>query len=1063
MEDKAADVGDTLRAEEDIIFLKCLIAFGSMMNWHAESLHDVLEDLKMKVKRFMEEQEEENSEQEEENSEQEDEDDFITMEFGAKSPDHSSPQNEGANIAQSSDDHSTSPLIIQAGGVAPYHPVHNPCAPRPTFLRYGKNSPEFSIHKLRSILDIERSEEESGAKAESEAEADQDYNREKSQVMEECVNESHPDDHSTSPLIIQTGGVAPYHPVHNPCAPRPTFLRYGKNSPEFSIHKLRPILDIERSEEESGAKAESEAEADQDYNGEKSQVMEECVNESHPDDHSTSPLIIQAGGVAPYHPVHNPCAPRPTFLRYGKNSPEFSIRKLRPILDIERSEEESGAKAESEAEADQDYNREKSQVMEECVNESHPDDHSTSPLIIQAGGVAPYHPVHNPCAPRPTFLRYGKNSPEFSIRKLRPILDIERSEEESGAKAESEAEADQDYNREKSQVMEECVNESHGPQLAQDPPNLEDQISQITTQESKQAQEPDDTTELNTNSLLLLAHRINTSTVGFKSCRSVICKMMLPLFMLLVLVTVTSGFDLLVLHNNNLDASIVHHHSAHMNPLPLTERVSSSQKMKGFFLLWESPLHSECMGRIKNSSSEFVGMLVDSYYFCSYSSFSYLTSWMTEENWAKLSRRLIGTFLSFCQDILVSTRSAAVEIQGLCKSCPSKTATADQASKDESSQIIHVNSSTVLVHRSEEPTIDHYVHPEAYDQMEIVAEGEDNSTFCEKNAARGSQRVHFNSGTNSSTVPVYRSEEPTIDHYVHPEAYDQIEIVAEGEDNSTFCEKNAARGSQGAHFNSGSNSSTVPVCRSPEPTIDHYVHPEAYDQIEIVAEGEDNSTFYKKNATRGSQRVHFNSEPVFPVREDTLNTTPSTFCEKNAARGSRVHFNSKPMFSVRQDTLNTTFNTNSDLTYKLGLDHKSASKDETSQIVQGNSSIVPVYPTKEPTSFSIDVKRYVHPQPYYQIVAEDGENSTILATVVALAIMLILVVGGNSWRKAQEIEVTKRYNRNKPRQRRRQIEQTVTPTLGSYVDDATALRRSVRIQNRSLSQHDVSVKRSYKI
>ncbi|GLJ21365.1 hypothetical protein SUGI_0393030 [Cryptomeria japonica] len=223
--------------------------------------------------------------------------------------------------------------------------------------------------------------------------------------------------------------------------------------------------------------------------------------------------------------------------------------------------------------------------------------------------------------------------------------------------------------------------------------------------------------------------------------------MMLPLFMLLILVTVTSGFDLLVLDNNYLGASIVHHHSAHMNPLPLTERVSLSQKMKGFFLLWEPPLHSEYMGRIKNSSSAFV-------------------------------------------------------------------------------------------------------------------EGE-----------------------------------------------------AEGEDNSTFCEKNAAR---------------------------------------------------------GSQRVHFNSEPVvFPGREDTLNTT--------------------------SDTLNTT---SEGLTYKLGLDHKSASKDETNQIVPGNSSTVPVYPSEEPTSFSINVKD-VHPDTYDQIVGEHEENSTVLAAVVALAtIMLILVAGGNRWRKA---------------------------------------------------------------
>ncbi|GLJ21383.1 hypothetical protein SUGI_0393610 [Cryptomeria japonica] len=623
-------------------------------------------------------------------------------------------------------------------------------------------------------------------------------------------------------------------------------------------------------------------------------------------------------------------------------------------------------------------------------------DHS-SPLIIQAGGVAPYHPLHNPCAPRPTFLRYGKNSPEFST------VDIERSEEESKAKAESEAEtdteADQGSNGEKSQVIEEFVNDSHNPQLAQDPHNFEDQRSQITTQESKQAQEPNDTTELNPNSLFLLAQRIITSTVGLKRSRPIIRKMMLPVFMLLVLVSVTSGFDLLVLDNNNLGASIVHHHSTHMNPLPFTERVSLSQKMEGFFfLLWESPLHSECMGRIKNSSSAFL-----------------------EENWAEFSRRLIGTFLSFCQDILVSMRSAAEEIRGLCKSCPSKTATEDQASKDESSQIIHVNSSAVPVYRSQQPTIDQLFHPEAYDQIEIVTEGEDNSTFCEKNAALGSQRIHFNSGSNSSTVPVYRSQQPTIDQLFHPEAYDQIEIVTEGEDNSTFCEKNAALGSQRIHFNSGSNSSTVPVYRSQQPTIDQLFHPEAYDQIEIVAEGEDNSTFCEKNAALGSQRVHFNSEPVFPVRQDTLNTT-------------------------------------SDITYKLGLDYKSASKDETNQIVQGNSSTVPVYPSKEPISF----KRHVHPQPCDQIVAEDEENSTVLATVVALAIMLIFVAGGNSWRKAPEIEVTKRYNKNKPRQRRQQIEQTVTPTLGSYVDAAMAVRRSVRIRNKSLS-HDVSVRKSYKV
>ncbi|GLJ30098.1 hypothetical protein SUGI_0595230 [Cryptomeria japonica] len=429
--------------------------------------------------------------------------------------------------------------------------------------------------------------------------------------------------------------------------------------------------------------------------------------------------------------------------------------------------------------------------------------YSASPLIIQAGGVASYHPLYSPSAPRPRFLRYGGSSPEFSNHKNRPgqsSVDRQRSEEESRAKAEAGAgaeaeaetvaeaeaevktEADQGYNGEKSEAIEEYVNESHGPQLTQDPPSSENQRSEITTENAEQPQgsaELDNTVEPNPRSVL--AHSINTSTVGFKCSKPNIRRMMLPLFMFLVLATAASGFGLL--DNNYLGTRNVQHCSGHMNPLPLTMgSVSLSQKMKEFFLLWKPTLYSEYMGRLKNSSSTFVGKLVDSY-ICSCASFSYLTSykgWMTEENWAKFinfSRRLMGSFLSFCQDILISTRFDAGEIQRFCKcfksnqtvgsmniSCPTdsgmnKTATVatDQASKDETNESIQGNSSTVQVCPIPEPTsftIDakHYVHPESCDQ--IVAEDEEGSTFCEKNASQGShcsfpkvskaKQVHFN-------------------------------------------------------------------------------------------------------------------------------------------------------------------------------------------------------------------------------------------------------------------------------------------------------------------------------
>ncbi|GLJ21422.1 hypothetical protein SUGI_0394490 [Cryptomeria japonica] len=644
---------DTFRAEEDIIFLSCLIAFGSMMNWHAESLHEVLQDLKMKVKTFMDEQEEENSEQEE------DEDDFITMEFGAKSPDHSSPQNEGANLAQS------------------------------------------------------------------------------------------PDDHSTSPLIIQAGGVAPYHPLHNPCAPRPTFLRYGKNSPGFSIHKLRPIVDIQRSEEESRAKAESEAEA--------------------------------------------------------------------------------------------------------------------------------------------------------------------------------ETEADQGYNGEKSQVNEDYVNESHGPQLAQDSPSLEDQ-------ESKQ---PNDTTEPNPNSLLLLAHRINTSTVGFKSCRSVIRKMMLPLFMLLVLVTVTvtSGFDLLVLDNNYLGSSIVHHHSAHMNnPLPLTERVSLSQKIKGFFFLLQQSEEREKENRqtVRQSSTATLALV---------------------QEIRKVEQM---------QDEIGEDASRVFHLQEL------------KQAEEREDNLATENGNEMI-------KSDVWGHAHCLETFEEHHHGGLNRLQSKDSL---SSKVVCQLQRDCDEIPriaeLKKNEEirlPDRDCLPHSKSDGAVEVLAvAGCDVKKEILSTPSKGEKrtSGEMNSKINCSNGEVCQ---------------DEI-----GEDASRVLEIACLRLAQSG---------LNHDAAETI--------AFVGKLV------------DSSSSYSNTSKTAT----ADTDQASKDETNQIIQGNSSTVPVYPSEEPTSFSIDVKHYVHPEPYDQIVAEDEENSTVLATVVALTILLILVAGGNRWRKAQEIEVTKRYSRNKPRKGRQQIEQTV--------------------------------------
>ncbi|GLJ40846.1 hypothetical protein SUGI_0844890 [Cryptomeria japonica] len=74
-------------------------------------------------------------------------------------------------------------------------------------------------------------------------------------------------------------------------------------------------------------------------------------------------------------------------------------------------------------------------------------------------------------------------------------------------------------------------------------------------------------------------------------------------------------------------------------------------------------------------------------------------------------------------------------------------------------------------------------------------------------------------------------------------------------------------------------------------TIDvkNYVHSEPRDHI--VAEDEENSTFCEKNVSQGShysflkvskvKRVHFNTELlVFPVREETFNTTSQCLTTK---------------------------------------------------------------------------------------------------------------------------------------------------------------------------------------
>ncbi|XP_057837044.2 uncharacterized protein LOC131047198 isoform X1 [Cryptomeria japonica] len=715
---------DTFRAEEDIIFLSCLIAFGSMMNWHAESLHEVLQDLKMKVKTFMDEQEEENSEQEE------DEDDFITMEFGAKSPDHSSPQNEGANLAQS------------------------------------------------------------------------------------------PDDHSTSPLIIQAGGVAPYHPLHNPCAPRPTFLRYGKNSPGFSIHKLRPIVDIQRSEEESRAKAESEAEA--------------------------------------------------------------------------------------------------------------------------------------------------------------------------------ETEADQGYNGEKSQVNEDYVNESHGPQLAQDSPSLEDQ-------ESKQ---PNDTTEPNPNSLLLLAHRINTSTVGFKSCRSVIRKMMLPLFMLLVLVTVTvtSGFDLLVLDNNYLGSSIVHHHSAHMNnPLPLTERVSLSQKIKGFFFLLQQSEEREKENRqtVRQSSTATLALV---------------------QEIRKVEQM---------QDEIGEDASRVFHLQEL-----------KQAEEREDNLATENGENAGLSWPDSGCNASQYLSQDLKDDTKILLKSAIEPELKQCNELKDHTIEVDSSDFRTSLSEVNRQSHLAGNEMIKSDVWGHAHCL------ETFEEHH--HGGLNRLQSKDSLSSKV-VCQLQRdcdeipriaelkkneeirlPDRDCLPHSKSDGAVEVLAvAGCDVKKEILSTPSKGEKRTsgEMNSKincSNGEVCQDEIGEDASRVLEIACLRLAQSGLNHDAAETIAfvgklVDSSSSYSNTSKTAT----ADTDQASKDETNQIIQGNSSTVPVYPSEEPTSFSIDVKHYVHPEPYDQIVAEDEENSTVLATVVALTILLILVAGGNRWRKAQEIEVTKRYSRNKPRKGRQQIEQTV--------------------------------------
>ncbi|KAH9300717.1 hypothetical protein KI387_012300, partial [Taxus chinensis] len=487
----------------------------------------------------------------------------------------------------------------------------------------------------------------------------------------------------------------------------------------------------------------------------------------------------------------NSISPQSAAKARDGNSCCAKFRRLQSMLE-DNKEWEGGAKPrirlrklmEEQEDKDQEiYGKEERKAMP----------YSASPPIIQAGGVASYHPVYSssPCRPRSfRYRRFPDSVIPIPKRRLgQPVADIQKTEE---SRAEAIAEGSSHGSKTfqgstKSEAIEANMDESHYPQLVQETHNLEKQRRKITFEDAEQPQEcaeSDDPMENKSNSLI--DYSIDTSTVSYRTVKPALCMIMLPLFLFLALPTAYPGFGFL--NTSYGGAKHVQDHKPHMYSLPVGERMSPSQKIEEFFSwLLEPVLHSEYMGRLKNSSGTVSGKFVDSVYLCSGSAFSYVrscTGCMTEEVCGKFinfCRRFLGNLLDFLyQDLLVSVRSAAHAIQGLCKSYnsnkiadPMNTSypmessmnnsapvVDNQVSEQETNQGSQGNSSTRLTDFILEPdhsTIDaeNRGYQEMHDQM--VAEDKEDSTFSEENVSEGShsssremmeaQQTHLNAET----------------------------------------------------------------------------------------------------------------------------------------------------------------------------------------------------------------------------------------------------------------------------------------------------------------------------
>ncbi|KAH9316855.1 hypothetical protein KI387_018624, partial [Taxus chinensis] len=114
------------------------------------------------------------------------------------------------------------------------------------------------------------------------------------------------------------------------------------------------------------------------------------------------------------------------------------------------------------------------------------------------------------------------------------------------------------------------MDESHYPQLVQEIHNLEEQRRKITFEDAEKPQEcarSNDPMENKSNSLI--DYNINKNTYSYKTIRSTLCMIMLPLFMFLALTIAYPGFGFL--NTSYGGAKNVKDHEPHMYSLPVGE------------------------------------------------------------------------------------------------------------------------------------------------------------------------------------------------------------------------------------------------------------------------------------------------------------------------------------------------------------------------------------------------------------------------------------------------------------------------------------------------------------